>query len=284
MALVNDNLISEAAQEVETLMNFVAGQVNRVNTIFINKLPTNEKGIVITAPNGNLYLEVSSVFMNTAPFEKTQQLVFDTLDGIESGVLGWYSDKYGATPQSATGDLSAAKQEATQKLKNNINSDNILDNLTQSEMVDNVYRMSGEQRYTIQEIKDAAHETTRQAVNKYGNNRVLTPMETYSRNIQEILNRSYDEIEDFFLYQGAEDEKNREFCANRVGLVYHRAEIEAWPQDEGFEWLGILPGTDASNIFVALGGFSCRHQLIPQKLSEVPEAVIARAHTKGLLG
>lgn len=51
-----------------------------------------------------------------------------------------------------------------------------------------------------------------------------------------------------FLYQGPDDEKTRDFCQERVGKVFTRAEIDQ--MDNG----------QLDNAFLTGGGYNCRHQ------------------------
>lgn len=55
---------------------------------------------------------------------------------------------------------------------------------------------------------------------------------------------------EYFEYVGPDDDKTREFCAERVGEVFTRSEIASWDNGQG------LPAD------VYLGGYNCRHQLV----------------------
>lgn len=84
----------------------------------------------------------------------------------------------------------------------------------------------------------------------------------------------------FYLYQGSEIDTTRPFCAARRGKVWHEAEIRAWA---GEDWAGKRPETNAGNIFDLLGGYNCRHILVPLAKRDVPASDLERMRKKGLL-
>ena len=84
----------------------------------------------------------------------------------------------------------------------------------------------------------------------------------------------------FYEYMGGEIDTTREFCQDREGKVYHKAEIEAWA---GRTWAGKAKGTTASTIFVLCGGYNCRHSLVPVRIDRVPKDVIQRNLDNGNL-
>jgi len=102
----------------------------------------------------------------------------------------------------------------------------------------------------------------------------------------------------FFLYQGRPIKTTRTFCAEREGRVWHREEIAGWGRDAaaGVDldgdgnpgWSGMVEGTNETSIFIFLGGWygarqSCRHQLIPVPLRDVPPDDLARMRALGLV-
>ena len=59
-----------------------------------------------------------------------------------------------------------------------------------------------------------------------------------------------------FRYSGSLIKDSRDFCIHRAGKIFTREEIESWT---GLTWSGKKDG----NIFITLGGYGCRHTLIP---------------------
>ncbi len=64
----------------------------------------------------------------------------------------------------------------------------------------------------------------------------------------------------YFLYFGTEIETTRCFCQQRIDNIYTKEEIESWAD---LDWNGKEAGTNRSNIAQKLGGWRCRHDLIP---------------------
>lgn len=95
---------------------------------------------------------------------------------------------------------------------------------------------------------------------------------------------------EFFLFQGRPIKTTREWCREREGRYWHRAEIEEWGAmaASGNGWDGMVDGTNEKTIFIHLGGWygsrnSCRHVLVPVPRFRVPEEDLARMRDKGLI-
>lgn len=94
---------------------------------------------------------------------------------------------------------------------------------------------------------------------------------TYADNIAQDLGAEW------FLYAGTEIATTRPFCEERVGKYYTRAQVEAWAE---LDWAGKMKETtNANTIFQNLGGWNCRHVLVPVSAAAVPEWL--RAKTEG---
>lgn len=85
---------------------------------------------------------------------------------------------------------------------------------------------------------------------------------------------------EFFQYQGRPIDTTRPFCRARAGKFFHRRDIESWADEE---WGGKMKGTTPSTIFNYLGGYNCRHVLIPVRQSAVPKEDLDRMRYKGLI-
>jgi hypothetical protein len=82
----------------------------------------------------------------------------------------------------------------------------------------------------------------------------------------------------WFRYVGGEIDTTRDFCEERNGKYFHRNSIAEWADED---WNGQIEGTNSENIFVFLGGWNCRHSLIPVTIRRVPESIVADAKAKG---
>lgn len=108
---------------------------------------------------------------------------------------------------------------------------------------------------------------------------------TYARTSFSVADRAYTmtvassyEIE-FYKYSGSAIETTRPFCETRHNKFYHKKEVESWGELE--PWAGWMKGTNSSTIFQNLGGWNCRHSLIPVSVFSVPKADVLRAISKG---
>ena len=92
-------------------------------------------------------------------------------------------------------------------------------------------------------------------------------VQLYARDSFNIYNRNYTQIiandleVKYFEYFGQTIRDTRDFCKQRVGRTYSKAEIESWAN---LSWQGKNPNTDKTTIFSYLGGYSCIHSLIPR--------------------
>lgn len=127
---------------------------------------------------------------------------------------------------------------------------------------------------------------------KYAKTYVKDAFSIADRQYNDLISRE-NEIE-FYRYDGNKIATTRYFCCVRYGNIYHRKEIESWGNRESL-WNntadtgkcaklkggGRNPDTNKSTIFSYLGGFNCRHVLIPISTDYVPESVKAEAKAKG---
>jgi len=62
-----------------------------------------------------------------------------------------------------------------------------------------------------------------------------------------------------FVYAGPKDEVTRDFCYVRAGKAYTEHQILDW---QDLTWDGKIE--DGGDIFTDLGGYNCRHYLVPE--------------------
>lgn len=126
--------------------------------------------------------------------------------------------------------------------------------------------------------------------------RLLANVRTTANTAQAIADRSYaaavnEELGiEYFQYLGGEIPTTRPFCEHREGAIFHRKEIEAWGSGKNSAgindisngtWAGRIDGTDSRSIFTFVGGWNCRHFLVPVIKQKVPASVVARAKAEG---
>jgi len=126
--------------------------------------------------------------------------------------------------------------------------------------------------------------------------RLLANVRTTANTAQAIADRSYaaavnEELGiEYFQYLGGEIPTTRPFCQHREGEIFHRKEIESWGDGKNSggindirngTWDGRIDGTDSRSIFTFVGGWNCRHYLVPVIKQKVPATVQARAKAEG---
>lgn len=117
---------------------------------------------------------------------------------------------------------------------------------------------------------------------KYARTYVADTLFAYARTWQEAV--TTDLALEFYLYSGGiisagkGSSGTRPFCMERTGKYFHKKEIEGWAD---LEWKGKNPATTKSSIFTLLGGYNCRHSVIPVSRLIVPGDVIDRAIQQG---
>lgn len=80
----------------------------------------------------------------------------------------------------------------------------------------------------------------------------------------------------WYRYIGGVIQTSRDFCVDKDGGYFHASEIEEWADED---WDGKIDGTNSETIFVFVGGWNCRHDLIPVLEQSVPESDLQRIET-----
>ena len=224
-----------------------------------------------------------------------RQAVKDFLDAIDKGVV-------------LTNDIARTFEESfepneVQKQLLQISKQNAI----------NAFFGSGlDQRFTQPFLEQlttniAARAPLREAVNaleglvtgtEANDGRLLANIKTTATTAQAVADRSYaaavnDELGlEWFEYLGGEIPTTRPFCEHREGEIFHRKEIEAWGDGKNSggirdisdgTWAGRIDGTDSKSIFTFVGGWNCRHYLVPVPERKVPDTVKARARAEGFI-
>ncbi len=131
--------------------------------------------------------------------------------------------------------------------------------------------------------------------NKNVDGKILQYVKQISNDSFAVADRSFtgivsDALEaEWFYYSGTELSSTRCFCAERVGHFFYYKEIEAWGDGQdlgdcnigGGKWAGEMGGTNSSTIYTNLGGYNCKHSLMPVSIKIVPIFDINRAKAKG---
>jgi hypothetical protein len=81
---------------------------------------------------------------------------------------------------------------------------------------------------------------------------------TFSRSYQQAVTSDLG-LENYY-YAGGAIKDTRDFCKERFDQYWKQKEVEEWAE---LDWQGKNPGTTKASIFMYLGGYNCRHSLIP---------------------
>ena len=94
---------------------------------------------------------------------------------------------------------------------------------------------------------------------RYANEIVTDSLYQYERNVTKVLTNDL-QLEHYY-YSGTTRETTRPFCRTRAGRVFTETEVRSWGKMG--DWAGKIKGTNEKTIFTFLGGYNCRHRLLP---------------------
>lgn len=137
-----------------------------------------------------------------------------------------------------------------------------------------------------------------------GNNdldgRLLSHVKRIAYDSFAIANRQYTQTIatnlkfEWYQYVGGVISDSRCFCIERHGKYYHVNEIKAWGRGEHIGacgqynkslsrtgWQGMNLDTTEITIMVLVGGYSCKHDLLPVAKRSVPKSTIERSINEG---
>lgn len=193
----------------------------------------------INTLNANYFSSISEGFKENRNFIRSLQA--QTIESMESTLL-----QDGLTAQ--------IKNPLTDMLNRNVNS-------------------GGQFSGFLEEIRDfvKGNQNVEGRILSYSRTYLSDTLFNYSRAYQEAM--TADLKLDWYMFSGGAMDTTREFCLERIGNYFHRKEIEKWPN---LTWQGKRQGTTKSSIFIFLGGYNCRHSLIPVSEKVVPKGDLAR--------
>jgi hypothetical protein len=83
-------------------------------------------------------------------------------------------------------------------------------------------------------------------------------IEQFNRAYMETLTSDIDV--DYWIYSGTTIKDSRPFCKARVGKAFTTKQVQSWAS---LTWDGKIPATNKATIKTYLGGYNCRHRLLP---------------------
>lgn len=94
---------------------------------------------------------------------------------------------------------------------------------------------------------------------RYANEIVTDSLYQYERNVTKVVTNDLG-LQHYY-YSGTVRETTRPFCKTRSGNAYTETEVRSWGKLG--DWAGKIEGTNEKTIFTYLGGYNCRHRLLP---------------------
>jgi hypothetical protein len=260
----------------------------------INDLEVSSTGNIIQSDNNVARIGIIADKLNEALAGKEYQAVIKTfLNSIDEGVV--------LSNEVAQKFDPAFEPTAAQTKLLQISKTNAIDTFIGSGLKNNVTQPFVEQLVTNisarAPLKDTINALQGVILGTDANDGfLLRHIKTNALTAQAVADRSYSAAVNetigaiYFEYLGGEIPTTRPFCQHREGEVFHRDEIQQWGRGinsggiddiEDGTWAGRIEGTDAKSIFTFVGGWNCRHYLVPIEADMVDPSVKARAKAEG---
>lgn len=269
MALADiHKIIDVAVGRYSDGMQKTANNIIRRITPVLKSLPTDiDKKVVRSSAVDGVASSISEGFakgLNTGEvYGRLARFIRDTLEPIDKAIRL---------------ELRTVETDATRALKivyrNQLDSSLIPSRLQDALLppaINDFYGLVSD-NVTAEKMLKTMQQKLGQRVETFSKNIAATLAQQYTRNLNEIY--SSQRGLQFVQYTGPKDAGNREFCAHRANLYFHILDVKSWAVED---WEGKIPGTNAMNIPVLLGGFNCRHVLRYVPITEVPQNVVKKA-------
>jgi len=223
--------------------------------------------------------KLKSIIVDTRHVVNVDRFI-ESFDLVEKRMIQYFKDFGGFDESKAF--LETIIEDTIERTKNSLLESGIEDNIVNEiDVILNQNVTTGAKfRDMVSQVKDflTGDDDRLGRLVSYSGQIVNDSIHQYARNYMQAAAEGLGLK--WFLYSGGAIEDTREFCLDRFGKYWHEKEIESWSR---LEWQGKNPNTTPSNIHTLLGGFNCRHELIPALESIVPKRFIKRAEEKGII-
>lgn len=255
----------------------------------IGELDTKDGLVQTTQRNVNLINDIEKKLKKS--FYKSEYIdavdeMISTLDQVKDLTKEYFETGFGKVKSKAA-DIAfgAKKAEVFGILAGTSSVDAVLFNPVKQLLTDSVANgvTFSELTNSIKTIVTGNDEVDGK-LTKYAKQIASDTFSTSERNYTKALSE-YFEVQ-FYRYQGGEIDSTRCFCDERNGKYFHIEEIKSWGRGEnvgdcGYPWAGMYKETNENNIMSWLGGYNCKHSLVPVSLVMVPTADLKRAIENG---
>ena len=275
-----DNYLGDFDVELKQLQRELA---MKIVAEFMPKLSVKDGYIEMSKANGLLLGELDSI-MNR--FKETFATnVFKGTAETMLGLTGLSSDyfrrfNFGAkTLSNIEKKLERMQYTIGLDSKGRVLKGSFIDNLASTPQAKSLLSdyvrngIEGEMKYNdfVKGFKELVEGTaeTNGALVKYAESYVHDSVFSHSRAVDSFF---ADELGiDCFYYAGDAVKTSRDFCLERMGQVFKREEVDSWSDQD---WQGKIPGED---VWISLGGYNCRHNLMPVPCDYVTEDEMNKA-------
>lgn len=258
---------------VESLQGVIYARLERI----LKDLDLDSEGYIKqSAVNRSILLQAENALDELLPGESFISAVGRTLDVIP--VIDSLNSEYFSSFEGFKSNrnyIKALQNSTIDSIENNILGDGLkaqIKNPLVDIMSQNV-NSGGQYSGFLKQVREfiTGSDQFEGRLMSYSRNYLSDTLFQFSRAYQESV--TADLKLDWYLYSGGLMDKSREFCIERSGNFYHRKEIESWAS---LEWQGKARGTTKASIFWLVGGYVCRHSLIPVAENIVPKSDLAR--------
>jgi len=281
-----EDLITKATEDFVSGMQ-KSGNFARRQVIALIRAMDTVDGRLISTDRNNQLIDGASIGIQqvaiSGTFNSRVNKVVNSIPKIKQETIKAFVRRNGPLSLNTVNQLKEAEASITSLVRQSIGEQSVINEIM-TPMISILNQMVVNQM----EVDDALRfvgEKIPSLFTQFAHVRVATPLQLFVRDINKIMADSKGL--EWFKYSGptgpsALGNPIRDFCLHKVGGVYLKSEIEAWPAQES-PWDGEIPGTNSFSIFINLGGFNCRHDLVPVKSRDVPTKDVNRAKNKGLI-
>jgi hypothetical protein len=265
----------------DTYASEISGIQNSIYNTLVNILKDldldSEGYINQSAANRAILSKAESSLAELLPGSSFIQSVSDTLtaipriDELNNKYFSGVSDSF----KENRNFIKSLQSQAIESIESNLLQDGLTAQV-RNPLIDILNRnvnSGGKFSGFLEEVRDfvKGNEDVEGRILSYSRTYVSDALFDYSRTFQEAM--TADLKLDWYFYSGGLMDTTRPFCAEKAGKFFHRKEVEKWPAQS---WQGKRPGTTKSSIFIFLGGYNCRHSLIPVDQSIVDKESLER--------
>jgi hypothetical protein len=225
----------------------------------IKQMDTDSYGNLVRSQNNvdqidSISSKYSEFFSSNAYNKKISDLL-KAVAPIAAAVSQKFTKQYGEIPVDYLEQAATIAEQYYNALEITLTSDMVEQGIT-NPVLNDLYHALGKPDH-LDDLKED-YKGTKDIFYSYFVTKVTVLLEQFERELTELYGGLFDVQK--WEYAGPADEKNRDFCAERVGGIFTNAEIESWAKED---WEGKIPGTSMETIFTNAGGFNCRHTFFP---------------------